>query len=147
MKIRLDYFKNYKKSLRFKMLTNILSICIVSMIIIGGGSYYLSRNIIEDNINDEINYVLADYEMQMSNFISHSKEQLDSIYYKNAYGKTLEEITANITQDMNNYSSNKYIKGPFFIDSNNAIYGNKVNFENEKWFEDLKEKGIRKSCF
>lgn len=140
MKIRLDYFKNYKKSLRFKMLTNILSICIVSMIIIGGGSYYLSRNIIEDNINDEINYVLADYEMQMSNFISHSKEQLDSIYYKNAYGKTLEEITANITQDMNNYSSNKYIKGPFFIDSNNAIYGNKVNFENEKWFEDLKGK-------
>ena len=122
------------------MLTNILSICIVSMIITGGGSYYLSKNIIENNINDEINYVLADYEMQMSNFISHSKEYLDSIYYKNAYGKTLEEITVNITQDMNNYSNNQYIKGLFFIDSNNAIYGNKVNFENEKWFENLKEK-------
>lgn len=140
MKINFDCFKNYKKSLRFKMLTNILSICILSMIIIGGGSYYLSRNIIENNINNEIQYVLADYEIQMANFIENGKNQLDSIYYKNAYNKSVEDTIENVTHDMNSYLDNQYIKGLFFIDQNNNIHGNKVNFDKEKWFEELNTK-------
>lgn len=140
MNFKLSSLGNYKKSLKFKIVSTIILVATLSMIIIGGGSYFLSKTIIENNIKKEIGYVLSDYEKQMSNFINNSKNNLDNIYYKNVYKKTEEEVINSVNLEFKDYKDNNYINSIFFIDKNKKIHGETINFANEIWFNELESK-------
>ena len=137
---RVNIFKRYQRFLKVRVLVNILFVSILSMICIGGANYIFSKSIIEDDIKKEVQYVLSDYKNQMANFIDRSNNELEKAYYRDIYGKSIEEIDESIQNTKKFYKENGYISEIFFIDNNSKLYGENINYKNETWYKEIKNK-------
>ncbi|MGL5615538.1 MAG: methyl-accepting chemotaxis protein [Sarcina sp.] len=138
--MKFNFIKNYNKSLKLKLVYLVMAVVVLAMMIMGVANYYYSKKVVEENIEKEIQYVLADYELKMRNFIENSKNELEKVYYINVFQKNENDIIEGI--EKNKAINNEYIKAAFFINKSNEIYGEKVNFKNEEWFENLNKEEI-----